>query len=64
MARILVDADKCMGHGRCFAFAPHLIRLTEDGFATPATPTLLDGQEDDAREAARGCPESAITVSA
>lgn len=61
---IAIDADKCMGHGRCYSVAPDLLSDDEEGFVAQRgscweIPDELVGQAQDAADA---CPESAITV--
>ena len=61
---ISIDANKCMGHGRCYSVAPDLLSDDEEGFVaqggqTWEVPTDLEGQ---AQEAAENCPEMAIAI--
>jgi ferredoxin len=62
--KVRVDADLCVGHGRCYSlgadvFAPddegHCLLLVEE------VPPELEGQ---ARAGAANCPEHAITLEA
>ncbi len=32
--KLTVDADRCMGHGRCYTVAPDLLTYDEEGFVT------------------------------
>lgn len=59
-----IDADKCMGHGRCYSVAPDLLTDDDEGFVaqrgqTVEVPTELAGQ---AQDAVFACPESAISI--
>jgi ferredoxin len=63
MVRIAVDQSKCAGHARCFATAPQVFPIDDDGY------TALDGivEIDDelaerARLGAAACPERVITL--
>jgi ferredoxin len=61
---ISIDADKCMGHGRCYAVAPDLLTDDDEGFVAERgrcweIPEGLVGQAEDAADA---CPEGAIAV--
>ena len=61
--RVILDREKCQGHGRCYALAPSLFETDDEGYAV----LKLDGDlppelEDDAGIAADNCPEYAITV--
>jgi ferredoxin len=62
--RILIDRDKCVGHGRCYSLAPAVYDPDDEGFAeltdgdTPATPELRA----QARLGVETCPEGAISL--
>jgi ferredoxin len=61
--RVEINRDVCVGAGQCAFVAPDIFTQDDDGLST-----LLPGHEDGggasmAREAARACPVSAITVS-
>jgi ferredoxin len=62
---IAIDADKCMGHGRCYTVAPDLLTFDDEGFVAERGRCweLQPDQEAAAAEAANSCPEQAITVS-
>ena len=62
MTRIVVDADKCMGHTKCIAAAPHLFELDEDGYSRPLVDEVDGRDVQEAVLAARACPEGAIAV--
>lgn len=57
--KLRVDAEKCQGHGRCYAIAPELFDVDEMGAAT-AKPEVPDGLEEKAKLAMANCPEEAI----
>lgn len=63
---IVVDSDRCQGHGRCYATAPHLFGPVDDfGRAGPLEERPLDPASEHAalaRRAADGCPERAISL--
>jgi len=59
--RVLIDPERCQGHGRCYDLAPDLFGEDEDGYGV----VLGDGRvppdrEDDARLAEANCPEAAV----
>lgn len=61
--RIVLDNERCQGHGRCYNLAPDLFGPDDDGYAV----VLIDGELDaeqsaQANLAAANCPEYAITV--
>jgi ferredoxin len=61
--RVLIDPERCQGHGRCYDLAPELFGEDEDGYGV----VLGDGQvppgrADDARLAEANCPEAAVGI--
>ena len=61
--RVRVDPDVCQGHSRCYALAPELFDVDDEGYAH----VLIDGDlpadlEAKAVLAAANCPENAIAV--
>ena len=61
--RIVIDAEKCEGHSRCYALAPDLVDVDDLGYAfVLGTGAVPDGLEDRARLIIDNCPEFAITI--
>jgi ferredoxin len=60
--RVSIDKSLCAGHGRCFSTAPKIFGYDEEGFGVPLEDTIPTDLVDEARRAAAGCPERAITV--
>ncbi len=61
--RIILDNERCQGHGRCYNLAPDLFAPDDDGYAVVLVEGDLDPeQEAQAQLAAANCPEYAITV--
>ena len=60
--RIRVDRDKCQGHAMCFAVAPELYELDEEGYSSIDTLEVPPESEEDARRGAAACPEGAISL--
>ena len=61
--RIVLDAEACTGHGRCYALTPTLFVDDERGFGQVKDDgTVAPGLEQDARRAVGSCPENAITI--
>lgn len=62
--RLLLDDDRCTGHGRCYAVAPELFEPDDDdGHAVLLAHGELPVEHEElARRAAGNCPERAITV--
>ncbi len=64
--RIVVDEMRCSGHARCFALAPELFPVDEDGFSAlrgRGPVEVPGGDEQSAIEAQSLCPELAIGLS-
>lgn len=60
--RIVVDAEKCQGHARCYAVAPELFDVDDYGLSTAKHGgDVPAGLEDKARLAMANCPEYAIS---
>lgn len=57
-----VDTGKCQGHGRCYALAPELFDLDENGNALVREAKLRPEQIERAELAVSNCPERAITL--
>ena len=61
--RVVIDLDRCTGHGRCYALSPEVLTPDEVGHAALVgsgdAPAELHEQ---ARRAADNCPEQAITL--
>jgi ferredoxin len=59
--RVLIDADRCQGHGRCYDLAPDLFGEDEDGYGVVlGDGRVPPGREEDARLARANCPEAAV----
>jgi ferredoxin len=63
MTQICVDADRCEGHGRCYTLAPDIFDADEVGHAVVLVENVSGDLEDRAADAAKNCPEAAITLS-
>jgi ferredoxin len=63
MLRISVDQSRCAGHARCFATAPEIFEIDDDGYTALNGVVEVDGPaEQDARFGAAACPEKIITI--
>ena len=61
--KIVLDAERCTGHGRCYALAPEVYDADDDGHCVlRITGDVPDDLADRARTAAANCPELALTV--
>ena len=63
MTRVGVDADRCVGHGRCYTLAPEVFDADEGGHAIVRADEVSGEREAEAGDAERNCPEGAITLS-
>lgn len=60
--KVRVDHGACQGHARCYAEAPDLYVLDDEGY-NRMSPTAVPAElEAAARAGARLCPERAIVV--
>lgn len=61
--RIVIDAEKCQGHNRCYALAPDLVDVDDLGMAQVINGgNVPAGSEDRANLLVANCPEYAISV--
>jgi len=60
--RIAVDADACVGHGRCYALAPDVYAPDDRGHCELLVDTVPAELEEQARAGEANCPERAITI--
>jgi len=61
--KINVDRARCTGHAMCFAQAPDLFPLDDDGFSIADGKEVPAGEEKRAQLGVFACPERAITLS-
>jgi ferredoxin len=62
--RLRVDAEQCMGHGRCVRILPDLLDFDDEGYVTIRGESLAIPEElrDLALDAEGSCPEGAISL--
>lgn len=60
--KIIVHNDKCQGHARCFAMAPHIFQLDDEGYIRPGDIDVAEGDEKLAWKGAKSCPERALEI--
>lgn len=60
--RITVDVDRCISGGQCLISAPALFDQDDDGIVVLLGQAEPGQQQEEAREAARLCPASAIEI--
>ena len=57
-----VNADLCQGHARCWDICPEVFDLDDEGHSVVIREDVPAELEAKATEAARNCPERAITL--
>ena len=62
LVKIVLDAERCTGHGRCYSLAPELFDSDDDGHSVVIAPEVPAGLEAQARLAVDNCPESCISL--
>jgi ferredoxin len=60
--RVRVDADLCVGHGRCYVLAPDVFASDDFGHCEIVTEVVEGELAEHARLGADNCPERAITL--
>ena len=62
MVTVRVDADLCVGHGRCYVLGPDVFGADEFGHCIVLEEQVAAALESQARMGADNCPEQAITI--
>jgi ferredoxin len=62
VVKIVVDADRCTGHGRCYSLAPELFDSDDEGHSVVIPSEVSPGLESQARVAVENCPEACISL--
>lgn len=60
--RVLLDAARCTGHGRCYSLAPALFDSDDEGHCVLLVDEVPDGMDADAWLAVDNCPETALAI--
>jgi len=60
--KVVIDGERCTGHGRCYAVSPTLFEADEEGRGILISTETPTGLRHEAQLAASSCPERAITV--
>jgi ferredoxin len=64
MLRVRVDAQLCVGHGRCYALAPAVFQEDDAGRGVVVAACVKDALGDQVKRAQESCPEGAIKAEA
>ncbi|MEZ5737238.1 MAG: ferredoxin [Novosphingobium sp.] len=60
--KIRIDKERCVGNARCWAVAPDLYPLDDEGYIAIEEVEVPQGKEELARRGARACPERVIEI--
>lgn len=60
--KVSVDRAACTGHAQCYAVAPDVYDIDDEGFCLLPDEDVRPGLEEQARRGADACPECAITI--
>jgi ferredoxin len=61
--RVVIDHDRCTGHGRCYDVAPGLFSDDERGYGQViGDGAVTEATEEQARRCVSACPERAVTI--
>ena len=63
MSRVSVDAERCVGHGRCYMLAPDVFDADEVGHSVVLVDEVSGELAEHAAIGEQNCPEHAITLS-
>jgi ferredoxin len=63
MTRVSIDADRCVGHGRCYTLAPDVFDADEVGHSIVRVAEVSGELEKQAVIGEQNCPEQAISLS-
>jgi ferredoxin len=61
--KVVVDEDRCAGHGMCLTLCPEVFEMSDDGWAVADPGDVPVEFEGAVREAIENCPEHAISQS-
>lgn len=62
MIRVSIDETTCSGHGRCYAIAPDLFNIDDDGRGVAPGEPISTSALGAAQLAVDNCPEEAIRL--
>ncbi len=60
--KVILDTEKCTGHGRCYTLAPEVFAPDDQGHSTLIQEEVPDSLRDKAIIGVQNCPERAISV--
>lgn len=60
--RVVVDRDRCQGHGVCESEAPEVFSVSKKGVLTVVAGTPPESSRGPVEQAVRFCPTGALTI--
>jgi ferredoxin len=60
--KVVIDSERCTGHGRCYTLAPEVFDADDDGYGVVRVADVRPALEEQARLGMRNCPEGAISI--
>jgi ferredoxin len=60
--KVRLDRDRCVGHAQCYAQAPELFPLDDNGYSILEPHDVAHGDEQATRDGVAACPESALVL--
>jgi ferredoxin len=60
--KVVVDADRCQGHARCWEICPEVFVLDDEGHSQAIEGEVPPNLEEKVIEAVANCPERAISL--
>jgi ferredoxin len=60
--RVVLDPERCTGHGRCYSLAPTVYDADDSGHCVVVVAEVSGAAEDEARTGVENCPERALRL--
>jgi ferredoxin len=60
--RVVIDVERCSGHGRCYSLVPELFEPDDEGHGVVCATVNPESQLAEVMIAVGNCPEKAISV--
>lgn len=58
--RVIVDENRCVGHGICESLVPEAFEVNDDGFVSIDDGAVASSDESLLKKAVEGCPSAAL----
>lgn len=60
--KVRLEKRKCVGHAQCYAVAPDLFPIDDDGYSILEARDVQPGDEQATRDGVAACPEIALII--